>query len=629
MRSNQQELRSGTADSAIATNRQSIEHSQAKRLSRFKHAVTALAFVAVNVSCAVAAQAQATDSDLRASSPTAISPAGLPEQLAAPVPQADMPEAPLPAATALVPTLASEPQESSSASAFLTTDLVATEVPTEADRRLSPAFRKAQLDQLESDFESSLAPTKNVGSPYVQLQDCPHDQTHARECRMHWKPMIISSLLFNAFDNGGNLYTGFWYRWETMHGKWWDRTINSAAGWQWDKWKDDNPFVDDYIAHPMMGSITNNIWIQNDPKGMTLEFGNNGPYWRSRLRATAWSTFYSFEWKLGPLGEAGIGHNGDHIILDRGLITTETGWVELVTTPVGGLGWNVAEDYLDKHAIRALEEKSRNPLLLSMYQFLAPSKGFANILRFRPPWYRDSRIVKANSFWSDPGEGLTASTQDAMKHATAYGNDGGTMPGAATVRSAALAPSTWQGPGGRHEFGAWWGMSLMSGHLWGYEGDVKYMPIDLRYSYELYRHNNAWALRYSPELTALAMIDWATPSKAPVATLYNQRKRVYGSGVSPVGFQWGFLPLKTVQPFFSGDGGFIYFMDRVLSPQGSRWMYSVDYGAGINVFRHRNQAWTIGYRYQHLSNGNISLHNPGTDANTFYVGVSRFHNKGE
>jgi hypothetical protein len=521
-------------------------------------------------------------------------------------------------------------QESSSVSDSLAPDAPDTAASTVAIAGLSPAARKAHFDQLESDFESGLEPTNSLRGSYVQLKDCPDDQTHARECRMHWKPMIISSLVFNAFDNGGNLYTGFWYRWETMHGKWWDRYINSAAGWRWDKWKDDNPFTDDYIAHPMMGAITNNIWIQNDPKGMTLEFGNNWPYWRSRLRATAWSTFYSFEWKLGPLGEAGIGHNGDHIILDRGLITTETGWVELVTTPAGGFGWNIGEDYLDKHAIRALEEKSRNPILLTMYQFLAPSKGFANILRFRAPWYRDSRIVKANSFWSDPGDGLSASTQDAMKHATAYGNDGGTMPAAAAVRAAVLSPSsTWRGPGGRHEFGAWWGMSLMSGHIWGYEGDVKYMPIDLRYSYELHRHNNAWALRYSPELTALSMIDWATPSKPPVATLYNQRKRVYGSGLSPVGFQWDFLPLKTVQPFFSGDGGFIYFMDRVLSPQGSQWMYTVDYGAGINVFRHRNQAWTIGYRYQHLSNGNISLHNPGTDANTFYVGVSRFHNKGE
>jgi hypothetical protein len=54
----------------------------------------------------------------------------------------------------------------------------------------------------------------------------------------------------------------------------------------------------------------------------------------------------------------------------------------------------------------------------------------------------------------------------------------------------------------------------------------------------------------------------------------------------------------------------------------------VDFEAGINIFRKERQAVTIGYRYQHLSNANISQHNPGMDANTFYVSVSRFRTKG-
>ena len=69
-----------------------------------------------------------------------------------------------------------------------------------------------------------------------------------------------------------------------------------------------------------------------------------------------------------------------------------------------------------------------------------------------------------------------------------------------------------------------------------------------------------------------------------------------------------------------------HFDQRVLSTQGSQFMYTIDYGAGFNIFHHGNQAVTVGYRYQHLSNANISIHNPGTDANTFYVGISRFHN---
>jgi opacity protein-like surface antigen len=154
----------------------------------------------------------------------------------------------------------------------------------------------------------------------------------------------------------------------------------------------------------------------------------------------------------------------------------------------------------------------------------------------------------------------------------------------------------------------------------GYAQGVKYMPIDVRYSY-LFLQRQHWALRYSPEITALAMLDEPVPDGlAP----YGMRKRTYGSGVSPEGFQLDFRPRSRVQPFLSQNGGGIYFADKVLSPEGSHFMFTIDFGGGVNIFLRQRQALTLGYRYQHLSNANISAHNPGTDANTFYVGVSRF-----
>jgi hypothetical protein len=156
------------------------------------------------------------------------------------------------------------------------------------------------------------------------------------------------------------------------------------------------------------------------------------------------------------------------------------------------------------------------------------------------------------------------------------------------------------------------------------------MPIGIRYSYEFARHNQLWALRYSPEITPYARISWLQPDAVTnVVTKNSPRVHTSGVGASPVGFRVNFLPLAPMQPFFSTNGGFIYFRDRVLSPQGSQFMYTIDFGAGLNIYQRRNRAITVGYRYQHLSNANISMHNPGTDANTFYFGVSRFLNKGE
>ncbi len=335
------------------------------------------------------------------------------------------------------------------------------------------------------------------------------------------------------------------------------------------------------------------------------------------------------------------------------------------------MGWTLAEDALDRHVVRGLEERSRNPILLSLYQFLTPARGVANILRFRAPWYRDSRVVRAEGFFADAGEGYSVSTAEAMRGAgrklgavanlgrssggeglehfqayrevSSFREDGFflmknpvsgaaslyTLPENALEGDAGVEPRTrlnprWAGPGGKHEVGLAWGLSLMSGHVFGYAGGVKYMPIVVRYSYEFARHRELWRLRYSPEVTALAMMDWPTPKGK---TVFTKRERVYGSGVSPVSLQMEFRPLSRMQPFVGMNGGFVYFADRVLNAHGSQFMYTIGPAVGVNLFRLKRQAVTIGYRYDHLSNANISLHNPGTDANVFYLGISRFRTR--
>jgi hypothetical protein len=506
-----------------------------------------------------------------------------------------------------------------------------------ADLPDAPAPRISGTAGARADSTSVVA----VSAPPDRLstENCSLDATHSRACRMHWHQLIISTTLFNAFEDAGNLYTGYFYRTETTTGKWFDRWIDSAAGWRWDRWDDYNPFLDDYVGHPMMGAITNDLWIQNDPKSITVEVSNTWPYWRRMLRATAFSTAYSFWWKLGPTGEASVGHNGDHNEpYDNGKKeSNETGWVELVTTPVGGALWTMAEDVLDKDVVAPVEDGGRNPFAMLGLSFLEPAHATANIFRFRPPWYRDDRVAKAKSFWSDPpGEnevrfekaGYAPSGAESESN-TASSVVPGVAPVIRSPGTTGLEP-VWPRPGGEHEFGAWWGLSLMSGHIWGSAGDVKYMPIDVRYTYLISPHD-FWTLRYAPEMTALAMLDWPTPNANPSPIQpYPQylHTRAYGSGVSPVGFETDFLPSRRIQPFLSTNGGFLYFDQRVLSPEGSQWMYTIDFGCGLHIFRKARQDWSLGYRYQHLSNGDISEHNPGTDANTFYVAVSRFRSKG-
>jgi hypothetical protein len=198
---------------------------------------------------------------------------------------------------------------------------------------------------------------------------------------------------------------------------------------------------------------------------------------------------------------------------------------------------------------------------------------------------------------------------------------------AAPAQKASPRPEDAEGEylpyGGHHELGAWAGFSAVSGPVWGYARDTRYAVADLRYSFRIRRGRHI-DVRYAPEVTLVAdLFETQATQVNPFAPAHH-----LGAGVSPEGFQLVFRPFKRVQPYWSNAGGFVYYADRVLSPQGSQWMYTIDFGAGVNLFTARRNAITLGFRYQHFSNANISMHNPGTDADTITLGFSHFHTKG-
>lgn len=174
--------------------------------------------------------------------------------------------------------------------------------------------------------------------------------------------------------------------------------------------------------------------------------------------------------------------------------------------------------------------------------------------------------------------------------------------------------------GGHHEFSASSGYSPRAGAVVGYVENFTYSPTVIGYSY-LLRQRDWGSIRYAPEVTVLSVLHEKAPSPTnPAAPVTH-----YGVGFSPEAVQLVLLPRRRIQPFVSHAAGFLYFNGRVLSPGGSQFMYTIDMGTGVNIFSTPRNALTIGFRYQHLSNANISHHNPGADAQTFYVGLSHFH----
>ena len=200
----------------------------------------------------------------------------------------------------------------------------------------------------------------------------------AADQSFHWLTAIKQSLLFLGVQHGYAMTQQKTRR--DLKGPFFKdyvRSVKSLHGWE-----DGGQFFTNYVAHPMQGSLLGFIQIQNDPKGMNLSFDNSNAYWRSRLKALAWSAAWSTQFEIGPISQASIGNVGLH---------GKQTYVDLVVTPIGGFGLLVLEDFLDKHIISMIERRNSRSFYLkvSSRTFLNPTRSVANLLRFKTPWYRD------------------------------------------------------------------------------------------------------------------------------------------------------------------------------------------------------------------------------------------------
>jgi len=192
-----------------------------------------------------------------------------------------------------------------------------------------------------------------------------------------WKSAIKQSLLFLGIQHGYAMTQPKTRR--ALHGPFFRdyfRSVKSLHGWG-----DGGRFFTNYVAHPMQGSFVGFIQIQNDPEGRTLHVANTKAYWKSRLKATAWSAAWSTQFEIGPISQASIGNVG--------LYEKQT-WVDIVVTPTLGTGLLVAEDAVDRFIIRRMERRfSKNFWLKIMTRMLlSPTRTMGNLLAFREPWHR-------------------------------------------------------------------------------------------------------------------------------------------------------------------------------------------------------------------------------------------------
>ena len=154
-----------------------------------------------------------------------------------------------------------------------------------------------------------------------------------------------------------------------------------------DTWGDGDSWGVNYIGHPIHGAAAGFIWLDHEDGAHDPDLGFSREYWASRTRGTAWATWYSLQFEIGPLSEASIGNVG--------LRRETAGWVDHVVTPVGALGFMVAEDALDRYLITRIESWTGNRVLRAIARVaLNPSRTLSNAAQGRTPWYRAVRPLR-------------------------------------------------------------------------------------------------------------------------------------------------------------------------------------------------------------------------------------------
>ena len=203
----------------------------------------------------------------------------------------------------------------------------------------------------------------------------------ASSMRFRWGAAIGESLFYTGIMHTFDLTLQAGTR-DSLNGHWFANYTQSVSELR--GWSDSDKFMAPYVGHPLEGSIFGFIQRQNDPKYRFVQWGDGREYWVSMLRSLAYGAVWHTQWKIGPVSEASIANV---------MLHASPGFITLVDTPTLGFCTMLAEDAADRYLIMGLENRTNNrAIIILVRSFLNPGRTFANMMAFRAPWVRDTRL---------------------------------------------------------------------------------------------------------------------------------------------------------------------------------------------------------------------------------------------
>lgn len=251
------------------------------------------------------------------------------------------------------------------------------------------SLRAIKIDEQNLDFRSSTL--RELKKYQLQKQILPADLKNKAEDDetktvqnegFNWRAAINQSMMFLGVQHGYALTQPKTRR--AFKGKFWNDYVDSVKSLS--GWDDGGRFFTNYIAHPMQGSLTGFIYVQNSPQARRQQFGKSGDYWRSRMKAMLWTTAWSTQFEIGPISQASIGNVG---------LSGKQTWEDIIVTPPLGTAMLITEDALDRYIIKSIERRTDNFYIKIFSRMIFnPTRIFANLLRFKEPWYRDRPMAR-------------------------------------------------------------------------------------------------------------------------------------------------------------------------------------------------------------------------------------------
>jgi len=194
----------------------------------------------------------------------------------------------------------------------------------------------------------------------------------------------------------------------------------------------------------------------------------------------------------------------------------------------------------------------------------------------------------------------------------------------APASSAASPQSTDEGIQKRdNEWGVWGGISFDAPTVAGTTPSARFGSLGLRYGRVL-AASQTIAFEWTIDVVPVAILSNDRFVFVPGTGYVGNRKTVYGAGVSPIGLKFNFRRDRRVQPFGQATGGFLYFSQQVPVAGASQYNFTFDLSGGVQIVNRNRHSFTIGYKFQHISNGSTAPLNPGVDAQMIFGGFSLF-----